>query len=176
MQKIKKILNTLTNDDFNRYRKPAEIYPQQSLYHDHLLGQYSAHINEVIWLNNRRGTSHRLFITLCTGLFSLNALLLSGNLQILHTNWARLISSLLGLAICIPWFVLLVTYKRVIETRITIITKMEVDLPYKGYSELYSGDSNFLSIISIETSIPAIFLIGFTLLTSYNLYALLKNV
>lgn len=158
----------------NHYKLEKNLYPTPEKYDEHLLEQYKIYLTDKIWLNNRRGNSNRLFLTLATGLITVTTIFFSNQIvNFSYQNIARLFVSLFGFLLCFPWLINIHSYSKMDYIKTKILINMEKHLPYQGLREFEDSKGKLINLTTAELFMPALFLVSFTLLLIYNIIVII---
>lgn len=124
--------------------------------------QYKMLVESAEKVSDKRMSANNYFLTINTAIISLTGLLLTSKIFLLNFNVVKLIG-LMGLAICVIWFLIVLSYKQLNSGKFKMIHRLEKKLPIKLFAdewkELGEGKSlrKYIPLSHIEIIVPIIF-------------------
>lgn len=124
--------------------------------------QYKMLVDSAEKVSDKRMNANNYFLTINTAIISLTGLLLTSKIFLLNLNLVKLVG-LMGLAICIIWFLIVLSYKQLNSGKFKIIHKLEKKLPIQLFAdewrELGEGKNlrKYIPLSHIEISVPIVF-------------------
>jgi len=146
-------------------------------FNDHLLEQYKSYAEMATTASKRRDQANRFYIILLSGLFALLSILIQIGVMGDNQYLLLLAFAILGLGICYLWFKSITSYGILSKAKYDTLREMEKSLPYRCYSEEWDRlkDSNYEILTKVESRIPIIFGIFYSVLLLYSLINLLTQ-
>lgn len=153
-------------------------------YQAHLLDQYKLYVEMADNISARRAQANQFYISVLSALLAVVALVgkLSGSGEAGRpelVNIAFLAVSVLGLVLCVVWFVNLMSYRQLNSGKFLVIHEMEARLPFPCYDrewELLKRGREwgaYLPLTTVERYVPAIVAVPFVIVFIYVLRAIL---
>lgn len=140
-------------------------------FNEHLLEQYKLYVEMADKVSERRMQTNKFYISLLSGLLALLSILVTkGNL---NQTLIFVIVSLLGIILCILWYVNIQSYRQLNSGKFKVIHEMEKCLPFPCYEKEWKilGEgkekSKYLQLTRVEQYIPLILSIPYVLLFLY---------
>jgi len=124
--------------------------------------QYKMLVESAEKVSDKRMNANNYFLTINTAIISLTGLLLTSKIFLLNLNLVKLVE-LMGLAICVIWFLIVLSYKQLNSGKFKMIHRLEKKLPIQLFAdewkELGEGKSlrKYIPLSHIEISVPIIF-------------------
>ncbi|GAB7011742.1 RipA family octameric membrane protein [Halolamina salina] len=137
-----------------------------------LIDQYTAYVNTTLNVSNRRMRNNRFYVLLLSGTLAVLSVLT--DTQIIE-EVGLLLAGLLGFALCILWYLSIVSYKQLNSGKYKVINSMEDDLPAEPFADeweiLDEGDNwrNYITHTRVERKIPFVLAIPYLLISVYAL-------
>ena len=137
---------------------------------EELIEQYTTYVNTTLNVSNRRMRNNRFYVLLLSGTLAVLSVLTET--QIIQ-EVGLLLAGLLGLALCILWYLSIVSYKQLNSGKYKILTAMEEDLPAAPFDdewEVLDRGENWQTYIThtrVERKIPGVLAIPYTLISIY---------
>jgi hypothetical protein len=162
----------------------ATTYGQN--YQQHLLEQYKLYVEMADNISARRAQTNQFYVSVLSALLAVVALVakIYGAGPSPHpdlVNIAFLAITILGLVLCLIWYLNLMSYRQLNSGKFKVIHEMEAQLPYKCYDrewELLGRGTDwykYLSLTTIERYVPAMMAIPFALVFVYVLLKMLAS-
>jgi len=130
-----------------------------------LLEQYKLFVGTSESNSNRRASANRYFLSVNTFLLGLSGYLTSLDPRIWH-----LLTSLLGMTLCIYWLLTLKSYRGLNTAKFKVIHKLEQHLPVRlfgdewDYLDKGKNPKKYLKLSVLEQGVPILFAILYTLI------------
>lgn len=124
--------------------------------------QYKMLVDSAEKVSDKRMSANNYFLTVNTAIISLTGMLLTSKILLLNFNLVKLVG-LMGLAICVIWFFIVLSYKQLNSGKFKMIHKLEKKLPIKLFAdewkELGEGKSlrKYIPLSHIEIIVPIVF-------------------
>lgn len=149
-------------------------------YQQHLLEQYKLYVEMADNISARRSQANQFYISVLSALLAVVALVakIYGGGSSPHpdlVNVAFLAVAMLGLVLCLIWWLNLLSYRQLNSGKFLVIHEIEAQLPYKCYDRewelLGSGKDwgKYLSLTTIELYVPGLMALPFALVFLYAL-------
>lgn len=141
-----------------------------------LIDQYTAYVHTTLDVSNRRMRNNRFYVLLLSGTLAVLSVL--ADTQIIEEA-GLLIAGSLGLALCILWYLSIVSYKQLNSGKYDVIQAMEIDLPAEPFTDewdILDEGRNWRTYIThtrVERKIPGVLAVPYLLITIYAIFQLL---
>lgn len=141
-----------------------------------LIEQYTTYVNTTLDVSNRRMRNNRFYVLLLSGTLAVISVL--ADTQIIQEA-GLLLAGLLGTALCILWYLSILSYKQLNSGKYRVIEEMEDELPFNPFDRewevLDRGDNwrTYITHTRVERKIPIVLGIPYVIITAYAIYALL---
>lgn len=141
-----------------------------------LIDQYTTYVNTTLNVSNRRMRNNRFYVLLLSGTLAVLSVL--ADTQIIE-EVGLLLAGLLGFALCILWYLSIISYKQLNSGKYKVITTMEEDLPAEPFDdewEVLDEGQNLRTYIThtrVERKIPGVLAIPYLFISSYAVIQLL---
>lgn len=141
-----------------------------------LIDQYTAYVNTSLNVSNRRMRNNRFYVLLLSGTLAVISVL--ADTQII-ADLGLLLAGLLGFALCVLWYLSIVSYKQLNNGKYEVISMMENDLPAAPFHEewkaLEEGQNwrTYITHTRVERKIPWVLAIPYVLISIYAVIQLL---
>ncbi|AUX09934.1 small integral membrane protein [Halalkaliarchaeum desulfuricum] len=135
-----------------------------------LIDQYTTYVDTTLNVSNRRMRNNRFYVLLLSGTLAVVSVL--ADTQIIE-EVGLLIAGLLGLALCILWYLSIVSYKQLNSGKYEIIQAMEKDLPAEPFANewdvLDEGRDwrTYITHTRVERKIPGVLAVPYLIITIY---------
>jgi hypothetical protein len=159
---------------------PRQIYGDK--YQDHLLEQYKLYIEMMDRNTTRRNQTNSFYTSLLSGLLAIIAIATNKDVaqfqNIKFQAIAFLAVSILGILLCVIWYINIQSYKQLNSSKFKVISELEKQLPIACYNkewEFLKNDNRYkgyLTQTSVERIVPFILAIPYTGLLLYALLIL----
>lgn len=113
-------------------------------------------------VSDKRMSANNYFLAINTAIISFTGLLFTSKAIFINFNVAKLIG-VMGLAICVIWFFIILSYKQLNNGKFKLIHKLEKKLPIQLFAdewkELGKGESlrKYIPLSHIEIVVPIVF-------------------
>ncbi len=142
-----------------------------------LLEQYKLYVHMADNISSRRDTTNKFYTTAITVVLTLATILLNDKLVVFDsTEFVSLFISLLGIGLCINWFVSIESYKQLNSAKFSVINKLEDKLPFQGYTNEYKilkSKNRYRRLTQTEKRVPIILIAPFSFLCLYSIFSLM---
>lgn len=141
-----------------------------------VIDQYTTYVNTTLNVSNRRMRNNRFYVLLLSGTLAILSVL--ADTQIIEEA-GLLLAGLLGFALCVLWYLSIVSYKQLNSGKYEVITSMEEDLPAEPFDdewEVLDEGQNWRTYIThtrVERKIPGVLAIPYLLISIYAVSQLL---
>ena len=143
----------------------------------HLMDQYKLCVEMADRVSVRRGQANTFYISLLSALLALLSLVIDKQLFAGPSSVLLFLTSLLGLALCLAWYVNIQSYKQLNSLKFQVIHEMEKSLPFPCYLREWDilkerrGDKKkrYIRLTTVEKYIPLIFATPYLCLLLYTL-------
>lgn len=150
-------------------------------YQDHLIDQYKLYVEMADNVSTRRSQTNSFYITVLSGMLAVLALAtdkIAGAAQ----HAAFLAVAVLGIVLCVVWYINLESYRQLNSGKFKTIHEMEEKLPFPCYDREWEimnmkGEGvkpKFMRLTNVEKFVPMLLAIPYTLLFIYAIVKLLK--
>jgi hypothetical protein len=135
-----------------------------------LIDQYTTYVNTTLNVSNRRMRNNRFYVLLLSGTLAVLSVLT--DTQIIEA-FGLLLAGLLGVALCVLWYLSIVSYKQLNSGKYEVITTMEDDLPAEPFDdewEILDEGQNWQTYIThtrVERKIPGVLAAPYLLISIY---------
>jgi len=139
----------------------AAEYGEQ--YHNHILEIYKLYLDLSDKLSARRLSVNSFFLTINSviiGILGYGQVGLSLRPETAPTQEFYWIISALGMIMCVVWFKIIHSYKKIMRARFTVIQHIEQQLPVAAYEaewQLLQGTKNYQPLTHFEMVVPWMF-------------------
>ena len=143
---------------------------------DHLLEQYKLYVEMADRVSHRREISNRFYVALLSGLAAVLAVVFQQSRGEDTRAVIFLVAGLVGLAVCLVWFVNLRSYRQLSSGKFKIVHEMEKQLPFPMYEKEWEvlrpsiEKPKYLQLTKVEQFVPGILAIPYVILSIYSLY------
>ena len=143
---------------------------------EELIDQYTTYVNTTLNVSNRRMRNNRFYVLLLSGTLAVLSVLTETKII---QEVGLLLAGLLGLALCILWYLSIVSYKQLNSGKYEVLTAMEKDLPAAPFDDEWEAldeGKNWRTYIThtrVERKIPGVLAIPYTLISIYAVIQLL---
>jgi len=141
-----------------------------------LIDQYTTYVDTTLNVSNRRMRNNRFYVLLLSGTLAVVSVL--ADTQIIE-EVGLLLAGLLGLALCVLWYLSIVSYKQLNSGKYEVIQAMEEDLPAEPFANewdvLDEGRDwrTYITHTRVERKIPGVLAVPYLLITIYATIRLL---
>lgn len=141
-----------------------------------LIDQYTTYVDTTLNVSNRRMRNNRFYVLLLSGTLAVLSVL--ADTQILE-EVGLLLAGLLGFALCVLWYLSIVSYKQLNRGKYEVISSMEEHLPAEPFNDewevLDKGQNwrTFVTHTRVERKIPGVLAIPYLLISAYAVLQLL---
>ena len=138
-----------------------------------LIEQYKLYVEMMDRISSRRSTIGNYYLSLVVGIIGILSMIIEKK-YFANNNMVIYIIGILGLIICIIWFINILSYKQINSLKFKVIEEMENDLPYQCYTReweiLKSGSNKFryTRLSFIERIVPLFLSLLFLFLIIYS--------
>ena len=135
-----------------------------------LIDQYTTYVDTTLNVSNRRMRNNRFYVLLLSGTLAVVSVL--ADTQIIE-EIGLLLAGLLGLALCVLWYLSIVSYKQLNSGKYEVIQAMEEDLPAEPFANewdvLDEGRDwrTYITHTRVERKIPGVLAVPYILITIY---------
>lgn len=132
-----------------------------------LIEQYTTYVDTTLNVSNRRMRNNRFYVLLLSGTLAVISVL--ADTQIIE-EVGLLLAGLLGLALCVLWYLSIVSYKQLNSGKYRVIEEMEEELPFSPFDReweiLDRGDNwrTYITHTRVERKIPVVIGIPYILI------------
>lgn len=140
-----------------------------------LIDQYTTYVDTTLNVSNRRMRNNRFYVLLLSGTLAVVSVL--ADTQIIE-EVGLLLAGLLGLALCVLWYLSIVSYKQLNSGKYEVIQAMEEDLPAEPFANewdvLDEGRDwrTYITHTRVERKIPGVLAVPYLLITIYAIIRL----
>jgi len=141
-----------------------------------LIDQYTTYVNTTLNVSNRRMRNNRFYVLLLSGTLAVISVL--ADTQVIQ-ELGLLIAGVLGSALCVLWYLSIVSYKQLNSGKYEVIAEMEENLPFSPFDReweiLEQGENRrtYVTHTWVERKIPLVLVIPYIGIAVYALYMLL---
>jgi len=146
-------------------------------FNEHFLEQYKLYVEMADRVSERRAQTNRFYVSLLSGLLALISILRGNVLSELQTA-VFVAVAILGLLLCILWYINIRSYRQLNSGKYKIIHEMEQRLPFPCYNKEWeilgkgkSGES-YLKLTRVEQYVPIILAVPYAFLLINFLWVL----
>ncbi|WP_425305444.1 RipA family octameric membrane protein [Brevibacillus laterosporus] len=156
--------------------KQDEEYGEK--YKDHLLDQYKLYVQMADNISTRRDSTNKFYLSVLSALLAIIPIVKSALADAVET--AFLIISLLGIFLCIIWYINIRSYKQLNSAKFKVIHQLEEELPFSCFKVEWDKIKNaqqkdrYFRLTQIESKVPIIILIVYVVLLLYSLWSIFK--
>jgi len=140
---------------------------------DHILEQYKLYVETTNRVTDYRIRMNQFYLSLLSALLALLAFVIEKKTFPKGGIFIILSIALLGIMLCLTWYLNLESYRQLNSGKFSVIIDMEEYLPYKCFKDewekyLEKGKSdNYRRLTRIEKHIPIIMIIPYLILITY---------
>lgn len=147
-------------------------------FQDHLIEQYKIYVEMADRISSRRFQTNRFYVTLLSGLLALLSLVVNINAfsSVLYVVFVAV--GILGIALCILWYVNIHSYRQLNSGKFQVIHEMEQHLPFPAYEReweiLREGKEGkkYRRLSKVEQYVAFILAVPYLILLIYSSYML----
>ena len=145
-----------------------------------LIEQYKIYIEMMDRVTSRRGQANAFYISVLSGILVILSFPVNENLLIESSNVLFVCISLLGLVLCLMWYVNLQSYKQLNRLKFQVIYELEQDLPFPMYQREWDilvnekNSSGYYRLTAIEKYIPLVLAVPYLILLILSIASLYK--
>ena len=145
---------------------------------DHLIEQYKIYVEMADRISSRRFQTNRFYVTLLSGLLALLSLVVTRNAFSSVLSVVFVAVGILGIALCILWYINIHSYRQLNSGKFQVIHEMEQHLPFPAYErewELLGGGKDgkkYRQLTKVEQYVAFILAVPYSVLLIYSLYML----
>src|SRR5690625_2515780 len=140
-----------------------------------ILEQYKLYVKMADNISSRRDKINKFYTSVLTVILTMTTFLFNEPFSIIEMNELTLaFISLLGIGLCLNWFMNIKSYKKLNSAKFDIINELENYLPFKGYTKEYKilrERKDYRNLSSNEKRVPIILIVVFIILLLYALYS-----
>ncbi len=130
-------------------------------YNKDLLDQYKLYVEMMDKISDRRIKSNYFYTALLSGVFTLLSLIIEFyvEIDILLSNIILNFTSIIGIILCITWFIHIGSYRLLNDAKFKVIHKMEEYLPYECFKKEWKKvkEKKYIKLTFMEQIVPVIF-------------------
>ncbi len=145
---------------------------QDKISQENLLEQYKIYIEMMDRVTARRGNTNQFYLSLLSALLGILTLFADSKKNLAYPETLFLLLSLLGLILCISWWINIHSYKQLNYLKFKVIYEMEEKLPFPCYKREWEIESNenskYRRLSKIEKFIPVLFGAVYIILVIYS--------
>jgi hypothetical protein len=161
-------INAASNIYSSSTQKNLQVSKQDygDKFQDHLIEQYKLYVEMMDRISSRRNQMNTFYLTLLSGLLALISIFTNKDVDqfqnIQFQAIAFLTVSIIGLLLCLSWYINIQSYKRLNSSKFKVIYELEKQLPFSCYTkewELLKEDKrykNYLTQSNVEKILPII--------------------
>ena len=142
-------------------------------YNKDLLEQYKLYVNMMDRISSRRYKSNYFYISLLSGMLAILSFVFGQNILLNDSilSYTLLFISILGICLCMTWFIHIGSYRQINDAKFEIIYEMEECLPYKCYKREWDKvkKKKYVKLTVIEQIIPLIFIVLYGILLYFSI-------
>lgn len=154
-------------------------------FNEHLLEEYKIFVSLTDQTSVRRGQSSKFYISVLSALFALLSLIIEREIVTISQPILLFGMSILGLAICLTWYLNIQSYKQLNSLKFQVLHEMEEQLPFRCFAREWEilklqnqkknrNRNNYVRLTTVEGFIPMIFAMPYIILMTYSTLALLN--
>lgn len=147
-------------------------------YCEHLLEQYKLYVEMANQVSSRRVQVNRFYISLLSGLLAFLSFVVSKQSFNNDSDFILIVISLVGILLCVVWFININSYKQLNKLKFTVIHEMEKMLPFACYDREWEIDKGsekkYVRLTYIENYVPIIMMAPYVALLSYAFVQFIK--
>lgn len=135
-----------------------------------LIEQYTTYVNTTLDVSNRRMRNNRFYVLLLSGTLAVISVL--AKTDIIQAVGLLLAGSL-GVALCILWYLSIISYKQLNSGKYEVISEMESELPVAPFDTewdaLKQGQDprTYITHTRVERKIPGVLIVPYLIITIY---------
>lgn len=158
-------LNGETNTDQQSKTTSDSIDPSPEL-----VEQYMVYVDTTLNVSNRRMRNNRFYVVLLSGTLAVISIL--AETEIIEAA-SLLLAGLVGFALCILWYLSIVSYKQLNSGKYEVIQEMEESLPFAPFKRewvvLQEGNNwrKYITHTWVERKIPWLLALPYFIITMY---------
>jgi len=143
-------------------------------FNEHLLEQYKLYVEMADNVSARRSQTNTFYITVLSGLLAVLSLAIE-NIPSEMQNTAFLAVAVLGLVLCIIWYINIRSYRQLNSGKFKVIHEMEGQLPYPCYDREWDilgrgkDSKGYFQLTRVEQFVPGLLAIPYVLLLVFAL-------
>jgi hypothetical protein len=139
---------------------------------DHLVEQYKLYVEMMDRVTARRGHANQFYLSLLSALLGILTLFADAQKNLAYPKTLFLLLSVLGLILCISWWVTIHSYKQLNYLKFKVIHEMEEKLPFPCYKrewEIEDGKTvKYRRLSKVEKFIPILSGVIYLVLVVYS--------
>jgi hypothetical protein len=151
---------------------------QSEKHQEYLLEQYKLYVEMMDRVTARRGQANQFYLSLLSAILGISTLFADSQKNIAYPKTSFLLISILGLILCISWWVTIHSYKQLNYLKFKVIHEMEKNLPFPCYKrewEIEDGKTvKYRRLSKIEKFIPILLGVIYSILVFSSILKLLK--
>lgn len=154
-------------------------------FHEHLLEEYKIFVSLADKTSVRRGQASKFYISVLSALFALLSLIIEREIVTISQPILLFGMSILGLAICLTWYLNIQSYKQLNSLKFQVLHEMEEQLPFRCFTREWEilklqnqkkNRNNYVRLTTVEGFTPLIFAMPYIILMTYSILTLLVNI
>lgn len=144
-----------------------------------LLEQYKLYVQMADNISSRRSQTNAFYITIISALIAIQTLAVE-NYSFTEQLVSQITVGLLGILLCIVWYMNIQSYSQLNSGKFKVIHEMEERLPYACYKKEWDfigkgeDSAKYFQLTKVEKFVPALLGLPFIFALVYGLVGLLK--
>ncbi|MBT9317829.1 RipA family octameric membrane protein [Leptothoe spongobia] len=146
-------------------------------YQSHLIEQYKLFVEMADRISARRGQTNSFYISLLSALLALLSLVIDKDLFSGPASVLLFFTALIGLALCLTWYVNIQSYRQLNGLKFQVIHEIEALLPFPCYKREWDllkeqrgkQKKQYIQLTTVEKYVPLIFTVPYIGLLLYTL-------
>lgn len=161
---------------WNKSPEESEYSNNKELYQNHILEQYKMYVEMADRISARRNSANTFFLSINSTILASIAFLFD-KIQLIEPRWVIIFPILSILILCLVWWWLLTSYRKLNSAKYKVVGQLEAKLPSSPYwsaewYELGEGKDpkKYLPLTAIEKWIPVVFGITYIMIVIYIIF------
>ena len=149
-------------------------------FYEHLLEQYKLYVEMADRVSSRRAQTNRFYISLLSILLALLSIVAGIGAFSRILNIILLAVAILGILLCVLWWINIRSYRQLNSAKFQIIHEMEQHLPIAAYDKEWEllgrgkESGKYLQLTRVEQWVPFVLTIPYLLLLIYSVIGMIK--
>jgi len=127
---------------------------------DLIIEEYKLYVEMADRISQRRVETNKYFISIITAILAFITIILQTKLLVEHIHIVLISFSILGIFLCLIWFINIQSYKQLNSAKFKVIHQLEKHLPFKCFEEEWGllgkgkNSKKYKRITNVEKFVP----------------------